>query len=433
MKQSVPRTSDPNADLARLLKQLIRRVEILEQRVVQPIVVRESDLPRPLDADTLDGDTATDIIATAVAAAGAAASGAYDPAGTAAAAVAVHVADTTAHPAANITVASGVFVGNLSILDTDVQTALETIDALVIPTQYTDEMARDAVGAALVEGTGIDIVVNDPADTITITCDPSEFTAASVPVAAVADFAETVRDTMGTALIEGTGIDITVNDPGDTITVACDPSEFTAATVPAASLASGTMTGPLSISGSSPARPVVSGTTHFVLPGVACTAPTTLALAVNRRHFMPIYVLGSSIKVDQLAFEVTTGVAASTARIGLMAADESWQPTSVLIDSGDLSTAGTGVITYTPGAAVTLTPGPYLLVLQPTAVIAVRVMRGSPINTPIPTTLGANSLIKYFYKAGMVGALDLTAYDTISNGATPFEYMVFVRISDPSA
>lgn len=33
---------------------------------------------------------------------------------------------------------------------------------------YTDEMARDAIGAALVEGTGIDITVNDGSDTITI-------------------------------------------------------------------------------------------------------------------------------------------------------------------------------------------------------------------------------------------------------------------------
>lgn len=33
---------------------------------------------------------------------------------------------------------------------------------------YTDEMARDAIGAALVAGTGITIAVNDAGDTITI-------------------------------------------------------------------------------------------------------------------------------------------------------------------------------------------------------------------------------------------------------------------------
>ena len=37
-----------------------------------------------------------------------------------------------------------------------------------IPTQYTDENARDAIGAALVAGAGINITVNDGGDTITI-------------------------------------------------------------------------------------------------------------------------------------------------------------------------------------------------------------------------------------------------------------------------
>lgn len=37
-----------------------------------------------------------------------------------------------------------------------------------IPTQYTDEMARDAVGAALVGGTNITVTVNDGANTITV-------------------------------------------------------------------------------------------------------------------------------------------------------------------------------------------------------------------------------------------------------------------------
>jgi hypothetical protein len=42
------------------------------------------------------------------------------------------------------------------------------VDAAVAGGGYTDEMARDAIGAALVAGTGITITVNDGADTITI-------------------------------------------------------------------------------------------------------------------------------------------------------------------------------------------------------------------------------------------------------------------------
>jgi hypothetical protein len=57
----------------------------------------------------------------------------------------------------------------------------DKIEAIVagIPGTYTDEMARDAIGAALTEGAGIDISVNDGADTITLTVDPSEVEASS--------------------------------------------------------------------------------------------------------------------------------------------------------------------------------------------------------------------------------------------------------------
>lgn len=71
---------------------------------------------------------------------------------------------------------------------------------------YTDEQVRDVVGAALVPGSGATVTVNDAGDTITIAADP-----------------EFIRDTVGTALIAGSGVTVTVNDAGDTITIAADP------------------------------------------------------------------------------------------------------------------------------------------------------------------------------------------------------------------
>jgi hypothetical protein len=73
---------------------------------------------------------------------------------------------------------------------------------------YTDEQARDAIGTALTEGAGIDITVNDGADTITIASTISQYTD------------EMARDALGTALVAGTGISITPNDGADTITIA---------------------------------------------------------------------------------------------------------------------------------------------------------------------------------------------------------------------
>lgn len=50
----------------------------------------------------------------------------------------------------------------------------DKIEAILLAGGYTDENARDAIGAALQNGTGITITVNDAGDTITIAVDPSE-------------------------------------------------------------------------------------------------------------------------------------------------------------------------------------------------------------------------------------------------------------------
>lgn len=73
---------------------------------------------------------------------------------------------------------------------------------------YTAEDARDDIGAALVEGAGIDITVNDGSDTITIASTITQYTD------------EMARDALGTALVAGSGITITPNDGSDTITIA---------------------------------------------------------------------------------------------------------------------------------------------------------------------------------------------------------------------
>lgn len=71
----------------------------------------------------------------------------------------------------------------------------------------TAEQCRDTIGAALVAGTNVTITLNDPADTITVAATGGSFTA------------EDARDAIGTALVASTGISIVVSDPGDTITV----------------------------------------------------------------------------------------------------------------------------------------------------------------------------------------------------------------------
>jgi len=82
-------------------------------------------------------------------------------------------------------------------------------DDVAIDTAAEAERIRDVIGAALVAGANITITVNDPGDTITI--------AGSVDTTAEA---ERIRDVIGAALVAGSNVTITVNDPGDTITIA---------------------------------------------------------------------------------------------------------------------------------------------------------------------------------------------------------------------
>jgi hypothetical protein len=58
-----------------------------------------------------------------------------------------------AHPASSIQTSVTNFNNNLSAADDTVQKALDTLDNISIPTQYTDEMAQDAVGSILDDGT----------------------------------------------------------------------------------------------------------------------------------------------------------------------------------------------------------------------------------------------------------------------------------------
>lgn len=66
------------------------------------------------------------------------------------------------------------------------------------------EFVRDTIAAALVAGTGVTFTIDDPGDTITVdaTGDP-----------------EFIRDTIGAALTAGVGVTVTVDDAGNTITL----------------------------------------------------------------------------------------------------------------------------------------------------------------------------------------------------------------------
>lgn len=82
---------------------------------------------------------------------------------------------------------------------------------------YTDENARDAIGAALVAGNNIDITVDDALNTITI--DVEVLTSGDI-----SDWAEAVSDQVGTMVTGNTetGITVTYQDSDNTVDFALD-------------------------------------------------------------------------------------------------------------------------------------------------------------------------------------------------------------------
>lgn len=83
------------------------------------------------------------------------------------------------------------------------------VDAVPV---YTDEMARDALGTALVAGNNIDITVDDAGNTITIDVE-------SLTSSDIGDFSEAVDDRVAALLIAGNNVDVTYDDVSNTLTI----------------------------------------------------------------------------------------------------------------------------------------------------------------------------------------------------------------------
>lgn len=83
-----------------------------------------------------------------------------------------------------------------------------------------EETIRDTIGAALVAGESVTITVNDPGDTITV----------AVNLGA-ANLVELIRDTIGATLVAGSNATVTVDDAANTVTIAASAGGISGVTV----------------------------------------------------------------------------------------------------------------------------------------------------------------------------------------------------------
>lgn len=147
---------------------------------------------------------------------------------------------------------------------------------------------------------------------------------------------------------------------------------------------------------------------------------------------MPVH---KTMIIDQIAVEVTTaGAVGSTLRFGIYNGDATTVvPTTLVVDSGDISAASIGVKTFTPGSPITLTPGLYFTAFSTSSasVVGVRSLTTTNFAQVIGlTAAGGTSLGTYIngtraaYGALPANASSLTALNpTIGN-----IYALFYRI-----
>jgi hypothetical protein len=183
----------------------------------------------------------------------------------------------------------------------------------------------------------------------------------------------------------------------------------------------------------------LSGTNYLQIPGMVVSGPTTFTASANRAHYYP-FITQTSIVIDQIVFELVTGVAASTVRFAIYNADINWQPTSLVTntDTGDIASAAAnqGVIPTTI-TDTTLAPGRYLFWENASSGNPVyrAVLADASAFLGMSPVLGAGGTpqITQVFEAQAYGAPPSTglAYTGITVNIGAFIHPAFVRVKTP--
>lgn len=180
-------------------------------------------------------------------------------------------------------------------------------------------------------------------------------------------------------------------------------------------------------------RPKRSGETYYCVPGVGWVDSGSVGGVAGADFYEPWYT-PTPLVIDQLASEVTTALAATNFRIGFYHADGDWQPIGPpLADSGNLSSASTGVKTYTPGTPIYVPRGRYLSVRNcDSATPFFRTYRGILANQGLDSALGTSGILNFrVTRAYAAFPTPGTAWTVEDNTSSAAWFHVFYRITTP--
>lgn len=150
--------------------------------------------------------------------------------------------------------------------------------------------------------------------------------------------------------------------------------------------------------------------------------------------FLVPFPVQVTMVIDQLAVELTgAGSAGSLCRFGIYRGNPtSINPSTLLVDSGDISAASFGVKTFTPGTPITLTPGLYFTAFSTNSatVFGVRSLPTTNFAQVIGTTTPGNVNLGTYINGvrATYGALPSNASSLTLNPTVGAIYALFYRI-----
>lgn len=180
-------------------------------------------------------------------------------------------------------------------------------------------------------------------------------------------------------------------------------------------------------------RAAGGGVVLWQTPGFHCSG-STLAHSIGEVIAYEPIVVQTETSYDGIGVGVMVASAGETARLGVYASDDDWQPTTLVLDAGtvDVSTTGSKTITID----LTLPAGKYLLAIHtPSATASFRSSRDCGPTLYDGTNLHSNTQmsVRWLYVAAPYGAFASTGvqWDTVTFSSNGFARAVKMRVSAP--